>query len=207
MKPSPLIWLTCVALSLVFAAGSGGAAEGPYVGVDTGASIPTNDNYRAHVETGGTGAPFVGCMFGEYVGIQAQVHVLFHPPNSNGNLPQPNLNNRERWTTVLGFAAGPRFSLPLTERLRLYALGQAVGFKGLGGRLNQWAPGFAVGGGVDFNITPAFAVGVFGRWNRAYMAPHPTSLAGQGPDDQGPEDVQFATAGLSLTYFYGPRGE
>ena len=205
MKPSRLIPLTCVLLTLALGARRARAAEGPYVGIDAGVSEPTNDNYRSEVKLGGTGAPFAGVMFNEYVGIQAQVHVFFHSPNPNNDLPQPNLDDRYKWTTILGLAAGPRFSLPLTKKVDLYAVGEGGGFKGLGGRLNQWAPGFTVGGGVEFKVTPKFAIGLFGRWNRVYMAPHPTFLVGQGSDDQGPSDAQFATAGLSLAYFYGPQ--
>jgi opacity protein-like surface antigen len=153
-----------------------------------------------------TGAPFVGCMFGEYVGIHAQVHAFIHPPDPNEDRPQANLDNRNQWTTILGLAVGPRLSLPINERVSLYALGEGGGFKGLGGRLNQWAPGFTFGGGVNYNVTPTFAVGVFARWSRVYMAPHPTSLVGH-PTDQGPEDARFATAGLSLMYFYSPQAQ
>ncbi len=205
MKAARLISLTGVLLAL--AAGRAGAAEGPYVGLDAGVSQPTNDNYRAEVETGGTGAPFAGVMLGDYFGIQAQFHSFFQPGNNNDNRSQPNLSHPNQWTTILGLAAGPRLVLPLTERLRIYGLGEGGGFKGLGGRLNQWAPGFSVGGGIDFNITPTVVVGLFGRWNRLYMAPHPTELVGHAANDQGPEDARFATGGISVTYFYGPQAE
>ncbi len=205
MKAARLIPLTCVLLA--FAASRARAADGPYMGLDAGASEPTNDNYRSEVGTGGTGAPFAGIMFGDYIGIQAQFHTFFQPGDNNDNRSQPNLSHPNQWTTILGLAAGPRLALPLTERLRIYGLGEGGGFKGLGGRLNQWAPGFSVGGGIDFNITPTVAIGFFGRWNRLYMAPHPTYLVGHVPDDQGPKDARFATGGISVTYFYGPQAE
>jgi outer membrane protein OmpA-like peptidoglycan-associated protein len=204
MKRSGLTSIACAVVALALGARPALATEGPYVGVDAGASEPTNDNYRSLVETGGTGAPFVGFMFNDYVGLQAHLHVFFQPPD-NDNPPQPRLDNPSQWTTILGGAVGPRLSLPLGETVNLYVLGEGGGFKGLSGALNQWAPGFNVGGGLDYNVTPQFAIGVFGRWNRVYMAPHPTFLVGHVANDQGPKDARFATAGISLKYFYGPQ--
>lgn len=182
------------------------AVEGPFLGLDLGVSEPTNDNYRSHVATGVTAAPFGGYMFNDYLGIQGALHMNAQPPDDNNERPQANLKNRNQWTTMAGATVGPRFQLPLGDLFDIYLTGQGGGFKGLGGRLNQWAPGFQVGGGVDVNVTPQFSVGLFGRWNRAYMAPHPTSLAGHVDDDQGPSDARWATAGIGLKYsFNGPQ--
>lgn len=207
MKHSRFIPVMYLILIVALGARVGRAVEGPYAGIDLGGSEPWNDNYRSHVETGGTAAPFVGMMFGEYVGLHSQFHALFYPPDANDDRPQAGLDHRNQWTTVLGLDVGPRLSLPLGRALRLYTISEGGAFKGLGGRLNQWAPGFTLGGGIDYNVTSTFAVGLFARWNRIYMAPHPTTLAGHVDNDQGPKDARFTTAGLRLTYFYGPQPE
>ncbi len=188
----------------VFVAGPVAAVEGPYLGLDLGASEPTNDNFRAHVQTGATASPYFGMMFNEYLGLQANAQFNFQEPDNDpfrSALPpqlRPGLDHPNRITTMAGLTAGPRLSIPLGEIVELYGLGQGGVFKGMSGTLNQWAPGFSVGGGVDFNLTRNMAVGLFGRWNRAYMAPHPTYLLGQAADDQGPKDARWATAGISL---------
>ena len=182
------------------------AVDGPFIGLDLGVSEPTNDNYRSHVATGATAAPFAGYMFNDYLGLQGSFHANFQPPDDNDERPQSNLNHRNGWTTMMGATVGPRFQVPLGDLFDLYLTAQGGGFKGVGGRLNQWAPGFQAGGGLDVNLTPQFSLGLFARWNRAYMAPHPTFLVGHVVDDQGPKDARWATGGIGLKYaFNGPE--
>jgi outer membrane protein OmpA-like peptidoglycan-associated protein len=187
---------------------SGGAV--PFVGIDLGVSEPVNSNFRAHVQTGGSASPFFGMMFNDYLGLQANLHANLQAPDVDRDkatgLPrrffQSNINNENQWTTLLGATAGPRLSLPLSPKLDLYGLAQGGAFKGVSGRLNQWAPGLLAGAGLDVNITPELAVGLFGRWNRAYMSPHPTFLIGQKSDEQGPADAQWVTAGISMKWSF-----
>ena len=132
----------------------------------------TNDNYRAHVQDGATANPYVGYMFNEYLGVQGQLHFTFQEPDNDGR----GFAKENQTTTLFGGTIGPRVSLPLGEFVELYGTAQGGVFTGLSGRLNHTAPGFSLGGGIDFNVTPQFAVGVFGRWNRAYMSPRPKDL-------------------------------
>jgi len=202
-------WVALSVLGMVAAVPAARATDGAFVGLDLGVSEPTNDNYRAHVHTGVSGNPFAGYMFNDYLGLQGQFHFVGQPPDDDKRrFSQNNINNETQWTTMAGLTIGPRFQIPLGEYIDLYATGQGGGFKGLGGRLNQWAPGFSVGGGIDFNITDSVAVGAFGRWNRAYMAPHPYLLGVGGPypqkaSEQGPEDAQWAVGGISFKYSFG----
>lgn len=187
------------------------------VGVDLGVAEPTNDNFRAHVQTGGTGSPFVGYMFNDWFGLQSNLGFNFWPPDNdhmNGQcsslgcqVPKSqggvgDVNHENRYTTMLSLTAGPRLEIPISDLFDLYAIAQGGGFKGMSGRLNQWAPGFSVGGGLDVNVTPNLSVGLFGRWNRAYMSPHPTTLVFQEPDENGPRDAQWASAGVSMKWSF-----
>jgi outer membrane protein OmpA-like peptidoglycan-associated protein len=186
---------------LLWAVSSAHAVDGPFVGIDLGASEPTNRNYRAHVQDGATGNPYLGYMFNDYLGVQGQLHFTFQEPdNDRRGFPKEN-----QITTLFGGTIGPRLSLPLGELVELYGTGQGGVFTGMSGRLNHTGPGFSVGGGIDFNLTPQVALGLFGRWNRAYMSPRPTLLAGHVADDQGPSDARWATFGVGLKYaFNGP---
>jgi outer membrane protein OmpA-like peptidoglycan-associated protein len=193
--------LVC-SLFVLWAVSSAHAVDGPFVGVDLGASLPTNGNYRAHVHEGATANPYAGYMFNDYLGMQGQLHFTFQEPDNDHR----GFAHENRTTTLFGGTIGPRLSLPLGELVELYGTGQGGVFTGLGGRLNHTAPGFSVGGGIDFNLTPQVALGLFGRWNRAYMSPRPTFLAGQVTDEQGPADAQWATFGVGLKYaFNGPQ--
>lgn len=212
-------WVSTFLLAGLIAAPSGASArEGLFVGADLGVSEPTNDNYRGHVQTGASGSPFVGYMFNDYLGLELQGHIIGQPPDNDHRTRIQNspynkntyITGENKWTTIGGATFGPRLQLPLGEMVDLYVTGQGGGFKGMGGRLNQWAPGFSVGGGLDFNLTENLALGLFGRWNRAYMSPHPYELHGapgvvgeQPREDWGPEDAQWATGGLAIKYSFG----
>jgi outer membrane protein OmpA-like peptidoglycan-associated protein len=195
-----LRWLlTCLLVSVVVGPGAW-AAEGAFVGVDLGVSEPTNGNYRAHVETGGTGNPFVGYMFNDYIGLQGQLHATFQEPDNDHR----GFKNENQITTLLGGTLGPRLQIPLGQVMDMYVTGQGGYFEGVSGHLNHGAPGFSVGGGIDYNITPNFAVGVFGRWNRVYMSPRfeGAALIGQIAEERGPADLEYGQGGVSLKYSF-----
>ncbi len=179
------------------------AGEGPFFGVDLGVSEPVNDNYRAHVHTGGSIEPYVGYMFNEYLGLQGGLDYSFQPPdNGHRSGLQSGLDNEDRYTQVLGVTGGPRLQYPWLDRFNFYVNGQGGMYKGLSGRLNSWAPGVSAGGGLDVRILPNISVGLFGRWHMAYMSPHPYTLVGQVPDQQGPADINWVTAGIGLHWSF-----
>src|SRR5512139_1000087 len=155
-------------------------AQGLFAGVDIGASEPTNPNYRGHVQTGVTGNPYVGYMFNRYLGVQAQAHFTYQNPDND----ERDFKHEERSTTLIGATVGPRLSIPLWDLFELYGTAQGGGFTGVSGRLSHSAPGFSVGTGLNVNVTPTVAVGLFARWNRVYMGPTPQDLGEDQVEDQ-----------------------
>jgi outer membrane protein OmpA-like peptidoglycan-associated protein len=61
-----------------------------------------------------------------------------------------------------------------------------------------------VGGGINYTPIPELSVGLFGRWNRVYFSPRPTTLSNQEPDAQGRSDLRFVTTGLAVQYNFVP---
>ena len=149
----------------------------PYVGINLGASVPTNKNYLAHVNTGAAVNPYAGYMFNKYIGAQGEVLFTFQPPDNDhrGYIPSEN-----QTSTLFGGTIGPRLSVPIGDYVDVYTTAQGGYFTGLSGRLNHSAPGFGVGGGVNYNPTPELSVGLFARWNRVYFSPQPTFLTYPG---------------------------
>jgi len=200
-----LRWLFTVLLVSVTVSPGVWAAEGAFVGIDLGTSEPTNGNYRAHVEHGGTGNPFGGYMFNDYLGIQGQLHATFQEPDDDHR----GFKNENQVTTLLGGTVGPRLQIPLGEVMDMYITGQGGYFEGVSGHVDHGAPGFSVGGGIDYNITQNFAVGLFGRWNRVYMSPRFEGAAlttgpepPQVPEERGPADLEYGQGGISLKYSF-----
>lgn len=182
------------------------AEEGPFVGVDVGVSEPVNGNYRGHLRTGAALNPFAGFMFTENLGIQGQLHLDYH--NSDLHISRGGGNDNQA-TFLLGGTVGPRLDLPLggpfEDLISLYATGQGGAFTGLSGRVNHTAAGVSLGGGLDVNVARNIAVGLFGRWNYAFMSPTPGDLGeDQDPDERFGEDIVWATGGLSVKIAFPP---
>ncbi|HVO25329.1 MAG TPA: OmpA family protein [Candidatus Margulisiibacteriota bacterium] len=182
------------------------ALDGPFLGLDVGGSVPVNNNYRAHVADGITGNPYVGYMFNNYIGIQGQLQVDTQwPDNDHRGFP-----NENQVTTALGYLVGPRLQLPLMDSpfgqpMEFYITGQGGGYSGLSGRLKHTSGGVSAGAGLDVYLTDHLALSFWGRWNQAWQAPRPTFLVYQDPNQQGPENAQWANGGLGLKYrFKGP---
>lgn len=175
-------------------------ANGGFAGIDLGVSRPTNANYNAHVHDGATANPFVGYMFNHYLGLQGQVYATFQEPDNDHR----GYAHENQITSLLGVSVGPRLALPLQNDLELYATFQVGGWTGLSGTMDETAPGFSTGAGLNYFVTPQVAIGAFGRWNRVYMSPRPVTLTNPPlvADQQGPADAQFAMGGISLTYHF-----
>lgn len=202
MKPLYRHILRIVPLTLLWGATAATAMEGPFIGLDAGYSGPTNDNYRAHVKSGGTANPYLGYMFNPYLGLQGQFHATFQTPDNDHR----GIRHENQTTTILGGTAGPRLVLPLGEYVDVYATGQGGVFSGIHGRVNHAGPGFSVGGGVEINVTPQVAVGVSTRWNHAFESPRPKDLGPeQSADERYSKDIRWLTAGVGVRYaFNGP---
>jgi len=180
------------------------AVEGPFIGVDLGVSEPTNGNYRGHVHTGATANPYVGYMFTERIGLQGQIHATFQEPD-NDHRGYPSENET---TTLFGGTFGPRLALPVGDWGELYTTVQGGYFTGLSGRVTRSAPGLSAGAGFDVLLTDNLSIGLFGRWNRAYMSPFPTDLGPeQKPSERTGEDLQWVTAGGTLKYAFAAPAE
>jgi outer membrane protein OmpA-like peptidoglycan-associated protein len=166
-----------------------------------------NGNYRGHIRTGFTINPYAGYKLNDYLGAQAGLH--FYYQTEDNHLPEfPNQSRQN--TTMFAGTLGPRLDLPFKSLfgedsalsdLEPYVTAQGGYFVGLSGRLNQSAPGFFAGGGINYHLSDALMVGLFGRWNRAYMGPRPTDLgAGQVPEERFSDDIKWLNAGLSIQY-------
>jgi len=175
----------------------------PFVGLNLGVAQPTNDNYNAHAHTGLEFSPYGGHMFTDYFGVQADIHATVNPPDDDNR----GIRDEEQWSTLLGLTVGPRVAVPLGPLFELNFVGGVGAFTGLSGRLTQTDWGFSLGAGLDYYVAPRWALTAYGRWNGAAIAPvphfiPPRLLSGrrQNPEDQGPDDIRWATGGIGIRY-------
>ena len=167
----------------------GMAEEGVLAGVDVGAAVPL-DHLRDRANTGGVVSPFVGYMFNDYLGLLGQVQVAGFPSQD-----RPGKEDNDVW--ALGGHAGPRLALPFSKESssgEFYATWQGGAFTGLTGDtpVSRTSWGYSTGVGVNLRLTDDLLLGAFGRYNWLDQRVQPG------------KDVQYVTAGLSVTYNAAP---
>mgnify|MGYP002624185627 FL=1 len=182
----------------------------PFVGVDVGVSVPTNDNYWAHVHEGGAISPYFGYMFDEAFGVQANLHAVVQSPDDDDR----GFSGEEDLTTVLGATFGPRLSIPFNEKFEPYLVGQGGVFGGVSGRLDdEFDAGVSLGGGIDYYVSTRWAISAFGRWQYSFLKPTPRDLNNipgatnpnpQDLEDSIADDAQWVTAGIGIKYDWKP---
>jgi OOP family OmpA-OmpF porin len=211
MKRALLMVAPVLALALALGARTAVAEDEarPYVGIDLGVAVPTNDNYWAHVHEGASGDPYVGYMFNDNVGFQATLHFPVHTADDDGR----GFDGEDDLTALFGATFGPRLQLPIGD-FTPYLTGQGGVFTGLSGRVKNTDGGFSLGGGVDYYLTRNLALSGFGRFNYAFISPKPIFLGPpvtgppiQKPEDQGPDDIQWVAAGIGIKYDFRPPEE
>ncbi len=182
------------------------AEEGVIGGVDVGAAVPL---YRLgnRAQVGGTLSPFLGYMLNDYLGLVGQAQITGFPKND-----RPDMSDNDIWT--LGGYAGPRLALPFhlgtgLGPSELYTTWQGGVFTGLTGNtpISRTSWGFSTGAGIDLRVTDDLLVGAFGRYNwldQRVESGHPVVPMYGYTLIALPQDVQFVTAGLSLTYHVAP---
>lgn len=181
--------LATVAVCIGLALPAAGADEwrGGYTGVDVGVMQPVQDTFPDFVDTGGTLAPYVGYMFNDFIGIQAQLHFLGAPTEEDGKAPGQG-GDPTLWGALAG---GPVVAIPITWRFSLNATFQplfATSFADEALTDTSW--GFSTGPAFNARFTEHFGMGVFARYNRLYQRVH------------GDGDPKYVTAGLSFTYYF-----
>ena len=175
------------------------AVDGPYAGIDLGMTVPANQNYQSLVNYGATGNPFAGYMFNQYLGLQGHLQFTFQTPDGSVR----GFRGAQQWTSLFGATGGPRLQMPLSDwGLGLYFNPEGGYFTGLSGRVTRSAPGFSIGGGIEYNLLPQVAVGLCGYFNRMYAGPRPTVVAGQTSSERGPADARWVTAGVTMRYSF-----
>ncbi len=189
-----LQWFAAAVVLLPLVLSSSAHAGEPFVGVDIGASKPTNNFYRRHVSNGATANPFAGYMLNKYLGAEGQLHFTFQEPKEDFDY-----SRSTQTTSLFGFTVGPRIALPLDQNFEFYGTGQGGFFTGMSGALTHTSGGLSAGGGLDYNLSLNWKLGLYGRWNHAFQSPRPTTLM-VPPDQQGPTDAEWVTGGISVRY-------
>ncbi len=142
-------------------------AGGPLVGVELAPSFPTK-KFRNSVDTGGSIAPYAGYEFGDTV----RLGIIAQPQFAGFPIDHPRLNSSDDMEGIFSFTVGPRLSIG-TEGKEGWVGGGGGVYTGIAGPLTETSGGWNVGGGVNIDLVPGTALGIFVRHDQAYMDAYP----------------------------------
>jgi len=178
----PLVVVGCVCIA------SESRANELLFSPNVGAMLPIS-KYLLSVKknVGGTTGFLVGYRFD--LGDHFAIDLVAQPQFTIWNTQQP---VGDDVSSMFIFTGGPRF-VARDGRFEAHLDFQGGHYRDMSGPLNFKGPGFNAGGGLDFFITDRDVIGLWGRYDYAYIKPDLTSDL---------NERQFALTGLSYTRLF-----
>jgi outer membrane protein OmpA-like peptidoglycan-associated protein len=171
-------------------------ADGPEVGVNAGVAVPVKKYSHTVEGVGGT----VGLSGGYRFDLTDTLALSFlaNPQFVFAGTEEgccPDKRRDDDIGSIFSITGGPKLSL-LTGMVETYASGQGGYYRDMSGPLSVDGVGYNLGAGVNVEVARATRVGVFGRYDVAYMSPEPGTNADQR---------KWASGGLALQYAFLPE--
>lgn len=193
MARSALRWLVGAVAIAGVAVPSAWARE-PVVGVDLAAALPIS-TFQGNADAGGAILPYVGYRFGDRYFftpiVQAQLatfsNVDWTAPNSTSN------SGKNETASLFAITAGAKMGLK-EDNLEVYFTAQGGYYTDMTGPINDKGEGFAIGGGLDYELTPGNLLGIFIRRDQSSMR------AGRNSTD----DLTYLLTGLGYQHRFLP---
>lgn len=164
-------------------------AGNPFVGVNVGAAVPTEE-FSKGADPGGMIAPFVGYRFFTLadtlaVSLQGQPQFSLFPTSIK--------TRQSDVSSLFSFTAGPRISL-LDEHLEAFFTAQGGYYTAMSGPTNGNDGGWNMAGGLNYEFARATFAGIF-------LQRDSTSIKGARGSDA---NLTFISAGLGVHYHFLP---
>jgi outer membrane protein OmpA-like peptidoglycan-associated protein len=170
-------------------------ADGPEVGVNAGVAVPLKKYSHTVEGVGGTTGLSAGYRFDltDTLALSLLANPQFVFAGTEEGCCRNGRNNDIG--SVFSITGGPKISL-LTGVVESYAAGQGGYYRDMSGPLSVDGVGYNLGAGVNVEVARGMSVGVFGRYDVAYMSPEPGTNADQR---------KWASGGLALQYVFLPE--
>jgi outer membrane protein OmpA-like peptidoglycan-associated protein len=163
MARSALRWLGGAAAIACIVVPSAGARE-PVVGVDVGVALPVS-TFQGNADAGGAILPFVGYRFGDRYFFTPLVQAQFA---AFSNVDWSAGGGDERTASLFAITAGARLGLK-EGPLEIYFTAQGGYYTDMTGPINDKGEGFAIGGALDYELSPGNLLGLFIRRDQSSM--------------------------------------
>jgi outer membrane protein OmpA-like peptidoglycan-associated protein len=159
------------------------------VGVDLAAAIPVS-TFQRTAAPGGAILPFVGYRFGDRYFFTPLVQPQFAFFQNDLDRSIPGSNNP---VSLFAITAGARLGMR-EDKAEIYFTAQGGYYTDMSGPINDKGEGFAIGGGVDYELSPGNWLGLFLRRDQSSMR------AVRGDTD----DLTYLLTGLSYEHRFLP---
>jgi len=171
----------------------GGAAE---ISVNAGVAVPLKDYSHTVEGVGGTAGVQAGYRF--FLSDNVALSLLGNPQfavfgTEEGCCRGP--GDSDDIGVVASMTAGPKLTIG-SDPVEFYVQGQGGWYWDLSRPIKDDGPGYNIGTGLDFHIDPANMIGIFGRYDVAYMTAEPES---------GDSQRKWVSGGLAYTHLFLPE--
>src|SRR5882724_6235370 len=171
----------------------GGAAE---IGVNAGVAVPLKDYSHTVEGVGGTAGVSGGYRF--YLTDNLALSLLGNPQFSffgteEGCCRGP--GDDDDIGVVASATGGPKLTVG-GDPAEFYVQGQGGWYWDLSRPIKDDGPGYNIGAGLDFHLDRANMLGIFGRYDVAYMTGEPES---------GDSQRKWVSGGLAYTHLFLPE--
>jgi len=172
-------------------------ADGPEVGVNAGVAVPLKKYSHTVEGVGGTAGMSAGYRF--YLTDNLGLSLLANPQFVFAGTEEGCCGSKpyrdDEIGDIFSITGGPKISL-LTGVVETYAAGQGGYYRDLAGPLSVDGIGYNLGAGMNVEVARGMSVGVFGRYDVAYMSPEPGTNADQR---------KWVSGGLAFQYVFLPE--
>ncbi len=170
-------------------------ADGPELGVNAGVAVPLKKYSHTVEGVGGTTGLSAGYRFNltDNLALSLLANPQFVFAGTEEGCCHNGSNNDIG--SVFSITGGPKISL-LTGVVESYAAGQGGYYRDMSGPLSVDGVGYNLGAGMNVEVARGMSVGVFGRYDVAYMSPEPGTNADQR---------KWASGGLAFQYVFLPE--
>jgi hypothetical protein len=168
----------------------GGAVE---LGANAGVAVPLKDYSHTVEGVGGTAGFSAGYRF--FITDNVALSLLGNPQVSvfgteEGCCRGP--GDEDDIGVVMSATAGPKLTVG-SDPVQFYVQGQGGWYWDLSRPIKDDGPGYNIGAGLDFHLDRSNMLGVFGRYDVAYMTAEPES---------GDSQRKWVSGGLAYTHLF-----
>jgi outer membrane protein OmpA-like peptidoglycan-associated protein len=171
MRKATSLGLSAISVAIVLMCGVPAHADGPEIGANVGVAVPLKKYSHTIEGVGGTTGVSLGYRFdltpNFSLSLLAQPQAFFMGTEEGCCADK---NHEDDINSLLTAQAGPKFTFN-GGPVEAYVGAQGGYYWDLSGALSDKGPGYNINSGINFDVGAGNYVGLYGRYDVAYMEP------------------------------------